>query len=237
MLLFLEKSLECHKLIKSCTRMQSNKNIVIIGVVGGSGSGKSLLSNTIVEELEDLESARVTVLSEDHYYRDNSHLSKAQLDRLNYDHPDAFEHSLLKEHLESLIAGQNIEVPLYDYATHSRVKGQTLPISAQTSILILEGIMLFTDENIRKLMDIKIFMDTPMDVSFIRRLVRDQKERGRTVDSVVTQYLETVRPMFLQFIEPSKRYADIIVPHGGKNKIAIDVIRSKVRELLRHNHA
>ena len=217
--------------------MQSNKNIVIIGVVGGSGSGKSLLSNTIVEELEDLESARVTVLSEDHYYRDNSHLSKTQLDRLNYDHPDAFEHSLLKEHLDSLIAGQNIEVPLYDYATHSRVKGQTLPISAQTSILILEGIMLFTDENIRKLMDIKIFMDTPMDVSFIRRLVRDQKERGRTVDSVVTQYLETVRPMFLQFIEPSKRYADIIVPHGGKNKIAIDVIRSKVRELLRHNHA
>ncbi len=237
MLLFLEKSLECHKLIKSCTRMQSNKSIVIIGVVGGSGSGKSLLSNTIVEELEDLESARVTVLSEDHYYRDNSHLSKTQLDKLNYDHPDAFEHTLLKEHLESLIAGQNIEVPLYDYATHSRVKGQTLPISAQTSILILEGIMLFTDENIRKLMDIKIFMDTPMDVSFIRRLVRDQKERGRTVDSVVTQYLETVRPMFLQFIEPSKRYADIIVPHGGKNKIAIDVIRSKVRELLRHNHA
>ncbi len=214
-----------------------NKNIVIIGVVGGSGSGKSLLSNTIVEELEELDSARVVVLSEDHYYRDNSHLSKDQLCKLNYDHPDAFEHSLLKTHLEALIEGKNIEVPLYDYATHSRVKNQTLPISAQTSILILEGIMLFTDENIRKLMDIKIFMDTPMDVSFIRRLTRDQKERGRTVDSVVTQYLETVRPMFLQFIEPSKRYADIIVPHGGRNKIAIDVIRSKVRELLRHNHA
>lgn len=211
-----------------------NKSIVIIGVVGGSGSGKSLLSSTIVEELEDLESSRVTVLSEDHYYRDNGHLSKVQLNKLNYDYPDAFEHSLLKDHLESLIAGKNIEVPLYDYATHSRVNGKTLPISAEMSILILEGIMLFTDENLRKLMDIKIFMDTPMDVSFIRRLLRDQKERGRMVDAVVTQYLETVRPMFLQFIEPSKRYADIIVPHGGKNKIAIDVIRSKVRELLRY---
>ncbi|WP_116963463.1 uridine kinase [Fastidiosibacter lacustris] len=210
-----------------------DKNIVIIGVVGGSGSGKSLLSNTIVEELEDLESARVTVLSEDHYYRDNSHLLREQLDKLNYDHPDAFEHTLLKTHLETLIAGQNIDVPIYDYATHSRVKNKTLPISGQTSILILEGIMLFTDAGLRNLMDIKIFMDTPMDVSFIRRLVRDQKERGRSVDSVVTQYLETVRPMFLQFIEPAKRYADIIVPHGGKNKIAIDLIRSKVRELLR----
>ena len=213
----------------------SNKNIILIGVVGGSGSGKSLLSNTIVEELEDVHSERVTVLSEDHYYRDNSHLSLVELSLLNYDHPDAFEHSLLKSQLQALIQGQDIKVPIYDYATHSRLKGQFFAVSAQTSVLILEGIMLFTDRELRDLMDIKIFMDTPMDVAFIRRLLRDQKERGRTVDSIVSQYLETVRPMFLQFIEPSKRYADIIVPHGGKNKIAIDVIRSKVRELLHHH--
>ncbi|WP_119342819.1 uridine kinase [Facilibium subflavum] len=213
-----------------------NKEIVIIGVVGGSGSGKSLLANTIVEELETLHAERVTVLSEDHYYRDNSHLSPAELDKLNYDHPDAFEHSLLKKQLQQLIEGQDIEVPIYDYATHSRVKDKTFPVSAQTSVLILEGIMLFNDAQLRKMMDIKIFMDTPMDVSFLRRLLRDQKERGRSVDSIVSQYLETVRPMFLQFIEPSKRYADIIVPHGGKNKIAIDLIRTKVRELLNQYH-
>ena len=212
--------------------MFNSNKIIIIGVVGGSGSGKSLLSNTIVQELKGINSKRVTVLSEDHYYRDNSHLDKAQLDKLNYDHPDAFEHTLLKSQIEALIAGEDIQVPIYDYATHSRLKEDTLTVSGQTSVLILEGIMLFTDPNLLELMDIKIFMDTPMDVSFIRRLIRDQNERGRSVDSVVTQYLETVRPMFLQFIEPSKRHADIIVPHGGKNKIAIDVIRSKVRELL-----
>ncbi|MBK2125363.1 uridine kinase [Fangia hongkongensis] len=211
-----------------------NKSLIIIGVVGGSGSGKSLLSNTIVEELEEIDSQRVTVLSEDHYYRNNSHLSAEELSLLNYDHPDAFEHELLKSQLKSLIAGHDIQVPIYDYSTHSRLKGEFHPVSAQTTVLILEGIMLYTDKELRDLMDIKLFMDTPMDVSFIRRLLRDQKERGRTVDSIVSQYLETVRPMFLQFIEPSKRYADIIVPQGGKNKIAIDIIRSKVKELLRH---
>ncbi|MFZ9035863.1 MAG: uridine kinase [Francisellaceae bacterium] len=209
-----------------------NKDIVIIGVVGGSGSGKSLLANTIVAELEALDSDRVTVLSEDHYYRDNQGLSQKEKDKLNYDHPDAFEHMLLVEHIKNLVAGKDVSVPVYDYSTHSRSKKEVFPISAKTNVLILEGILLFSEPRLRELMDIKIFMDTPMDVSFIRRLLRDQKERGRSVDSVISQYLETVRPMYLQFIEPSKRYADIIVPHGGKNKIAIDVIRSKVRELL-----
>ena len=206
--------------------------MVIIGGVGASGSGKSLLSNTIVSELTEIDSERVAVISEDHYYKDHGHLPAEALKKLNYDHPDAFEHGLLKKHLNDLANHQDIAVPVYDYATHRRDPHQFVEVSAKTNVLILEGIMLLTDPALRDMMDIKIFMDTPLDLSFIRRMLRDIEERGRTVDSVVNQYLDTVRPMFLQFIEPSKRYADIIVPHGGKNKIAIDLIRSKVKELL-----
>lgn len=205
----------------------STNNTIIIGISGASASGKSLLANTIVNELG---SDQVAVISEDSYYKDLKDLSFEERAKTNFDHPNAFDHGLLIEHLQSLRDGKSIEVPKYDFTLHQR-KTITRKIGNHR-IIVLEGILLFVDKPLRDMMDIRIFMDTSLDICLMRRLRRDLLERQRSLDSVLTQYQETVRPMYLQFIEPSKRYADIIVPRGGENRIAIDMIKAKMRELL-----
>ncbi len=204
-----------------------SKQTIIIGISGPSASGKSLLANTIVNELG---SDQVVVISEDSYYKNNSHLSYEERSNINYDHPDAFDHELLCEHLRTLQSGQSVEIPIYSHSQHIRLPETQL--IGQHTIIVLEGILLFSDKPLRELMDIRIFMSTPLDICLTRRLMRDVVERHRSFESVLHQYETTVRPMFLQFIEPSSRYADIIVPRGGENRIAIDMIKAKMRELL-----
>lgn len=204
-----------------------NKKGILIGIAGASGSGKTLVSQTIFDTLG---SERVVIIQEDSYYKDLSHLHLEDRTKINFDHPRAFDHDLLVNHLKKLIKGEIIEHPIYDYSIHSR-KTETRKVGPH-QIIILEGILVLAIPEIRELMDIKIFIDTDPDICLIRRLKRDLNERGRSVDSVLKQYQETVRPMYLQFVEPSKRYANIIVPHGGKNIIAIDIIRSKIEKLL-----
>ena len=201
--------------------------MIIIGISGASASGKSLLANTIVNELG---SNQVVVISEDSYYKDHSDIPFEERALINYDHPNSLDHELLFQHLLELSQGKSVNVPLYNHSQHIREK-ETRKIGQHT-IVVLEGILLFVEQELRELMDIRIFMETALDICLIRRLKRDVKERARSLDSVLKQYEETVRPMFLQFIEPSKRYADIIVPRGGGNRIAIDMIKAKMRELL-----
>lgn len=203
------------------------KKIIIIGIAGASASGKSLLANTIVNELG---SDQVVVISEDSYYKDHSALPFEERAKINYDHPDSIDHNLLQQHLLELQQGKSINIPVYNHAQHLRDK-DTRHIGRH-AIIVLEGILLFVEQELRDLMDIRIFMETALDICLIRRLKRDIKERGRSLDSVLKQYEETVRPMYLQFIDPSKRYADLIVPRGGGNRIAIDMIKAKMRELL-----
>ncbi|MHB1948984.1 MAG: uridine kinase [Gammaproteobacteria bacterium] len=209
----------------------TKKSTIIIGISGASASGKSLLANTIVKELG---SDQVVVISEDSYYKDRADLPFEERAKINYDHPNAFDHDLLHQHLLQLQEGKTIQVPIYNHSQHTREK-ETRTVGKHT-IVVLEGILLFVDSKLRELMDIRIFMETALDICLIRRLKRDVKERERSLDSVLKQYEETVRPMFLQFIEPSKRYADIIVPRGGGNRIAIDMIKAKMRELLGTYH-
>jgi uridine kinase len=205
--------------------------MIVIGIAGASGSGKSLLAKTIVDEIG---SDRVVVISEDSYYKDLTHLSIEERARVNFDHPDAFDHALLTAQLKALREGQNIHVPIYDFVNHTRTKNTTL-ITSDKTIVVLEGILLFVDSALRKLMNIRIYVDTALDIAFIRRLQRDVLERGRSMESVIQQYQTTVRPMFVKYVEPSKRHADIIVPHGGKNRIAIEMIQAKMKELLSFN--
>lgn len=201
--------------------------MIIIGISGASGSGKSLLSNNIVNELG---TDQVAVISEDSYYKDQSSLPFEERTKTNYDHPNSLDHDLLREHLTQLQENKFADVPIYDHSKHLRTK-DTRRIGNHR-IIVLEGILLFVDPELRKLMDIKIYMDTPLDTCLIRRLRRDIVERARTFDSVIHQYESTVRPMYLRFIEPSRLHADIIVPRGGENRIAIDMIKAKMRELL-----
>lgn len=201
--------------------------VIVIGISGASGSGKSLLANNIVNELG---SDKVVVISEDSYYKDQSHLSFEERAKINYDHPNSLDHDLLKADLRKLQNVETVDVPVYDHAQHIRTK--EIQRISNHQIIVLEGILLFIEPELRELMDIKIYMDTPLDVSLIRRLRRDTLERSRTLDSVILQYETTVRPMYLRFIEPSRSHADIIVPHGGENRIAIDMIKAKIRELL-----
>ncbi len=203
------------------------KKTIIIGISGASASGKSLLANTIVNELG---SDQVVVISEDSYYKDHANIPFEERAKINYDHPNSLDHDLLYQHLKQLQAGEPVDVPIYNHSMHIREK-ETRHIG-QHSIIVLEGILLFIEQKLRELMDIRIFMETALDICLIRRMKRDMNERGRSLDSVLKQYEETVRPMYLQFIEPSKRYADIIVPRGGGNRIAIDMIQAKMRELL-----
>lgn len=202
-------------------------NVIVIGISGPSASGKSLLANTIVNELG---SNQVVVISEDSYYKDLKGIPFEEREKINYDHPDSIEHCLLENHLKQLQQHKTVEIPFYDYSQHQRSQ-ETRKIGGYR-IVVLEGILLFVDPKLRELMDIRIFMDTALDICLIRRLQRDIVERKRSFDSVIEQYQQTVRPMYLQFIEPSKRYADIIVPRGGENRIAIDMIQAKMRELL-----
>jgi uridine kinase len=206
----------------------NNKKIIIIGIAGASASGKSLLANTIVNELG---SDQVVVISEDSYYKDHSNIPFEERTRINYDHPNSMDHELLYNHLTQLQDGKSVNIPIYNHSQHKREEN-TQHIGDHT-IIVLEGILLFSDPKLRELMDIRIFMETALDICLIRRMKRDIKERGRSLDSVLKQYEDTVRPMYLQFIEPTKRHADLIVPRGGNNRIAIDMIKAKMRELLK----
>ncbi len=206
------------------------KNGILMGIAGASGSGKTLVSQNLFDALG---TNKVVIIQEDSYYKDLAHLPLEERAKINFDHPDAFDHGLLIEHCHKLLNGESIELPLYDYAIHSR-KPETRHVGPH-QVVILEGILVLAIPGVRDLMDIKIFVDTDPDICLIRRLKRDIKERGRTLDSVLTQYQKTVRPMFLQFIEPSKRYADIIIPRGGKNLVAIDIVKSKIEKLLAEN--
>jgi uridine kinase len=199
---------------------------LIIGVAGGSGSGKTTVVRRIVDTLGG---ADVTVLEHDRYYRDHPELRLEERAALNYDHPDSLETSLLVEHVQVLKGGRPVDVPVYDFARHARktTRERLTPHPA----VIIEGILIFADAELRALMDVKVFVDTDSDTRFIRRLQRDVSERGRTVDSVIDQYVSTVKPMHLEFVEPSKRYADVIVPEGGHNQVAIDMLMTLIRSL------
>lgn len=209
-----------------------NKNhCVIIAIAGASASGKSLIANTIYNELShELGTDQIGIISEDAYYKDQSHLALEDRMQTNYDHPKAFDHQLLCEHLKLLKKNIAVDIPIYSYTEHTRTD-QSVHLTPK-KIFILEGILLLTDPSIRAQIDASIFIDTPLDICFMRRLTRDIAERGRTMESVMSQYKKTVRPMFLQFIEPSKQHADMIIPRGGKNRIAIDILKSRIKYLL-----
>lgn len=208
-------------------------NTVIIAIAGASASGKSLIASTIHKELceEFGGDSDIAIISEDAYYKDQSHLSMEERVQTNYDHPNSMDHALLVEHLQQLKQGKSVEIPEYDYVEHTR-KSTTRTLQPK-KIIILEGILLLTDERIRNEVNASIFVDAPLDICFIRRLQRDMQERGRSLESVVSQYRKTVRPMFLQFIQPSKQFADIIVPRGGKNRIAINILKAQILQILK----
>ena len=203
----------------------------IIAIAGASASGKSLFASTVYQELvAELGDERIAILAEDAYYRDQSHLSFEQRTLTNYDHPSAFEHKLLVKHLQDLRQGQAIQVPQYSYKEHTRLS-DTIAVQP-AKVILVEGILLLTDPNLRAEFDISVFMDTPLDICLLRRIKRDLEERDRSLQSVVEQYEGTVRPAFFDFIAPSKQYADLVVTRGGMNQIAIDIIKTKIRQLL-----
>lgn len=200
---------------------------LIIGVAGGTGSGKTTVAHAIIERVGR---ERIALVQHDAYYRDQSGKTPEVRARVNYDHPDSLETELMIEHLRQLRAGCPIEMPVYDFATHTR-KTETRRVEPHPVILV-EGILIFADPALREMFDVKVFVDTDADIRLIRRLQRDLEERGRTFESVITQYRETVRPMHLEFVEPSKRYADVILPEGGFNTVGLDLIVARVQMLL-----
>jgi uridine kinase len=200
---------------------------LVIGVAGGSGSGKTTVMNAILERVGH---ERVAVLPHDAYYRDLAHLPHGARAQVNFDHPDAFDNVLYLAHLHALTNGQQVAMPTYDFANYVRLP-EVLHVLPQP-VVLLEGILIFADAQLRAHMDIKIFVDAENDLRIIRRIQRDTYSRGRTVESVIEQYLKTVRPMHLEFVEPSKRYADMIIPNGGLNAIAIDMVVAKIEQLL-----
>lgn len=202
---------------------------LIIGVAGGTGSGKSTVARRVAEALPE---ASVAFIEMDAYYRDFKGLSGTELEHLNWDHPDAFDIEFLTEHLAALSRGESIQAPVYDFATHSR-SGDTRIIRAR-DVVVFDGILSLADERVRDLCDVKVFVDADADIRLIRRIRRDMAKRGRSLESILDQYLTTVQPMHLQFVEPSKRYADIIVPRGGKNVVAIEMIVAKIHRELAH---
>ena len=199
----------------------------VVGVAGGTGSGKTTVAKKLLDEFKD---QPVRLIPQDAYYKDLTGVSLEERAKVNYDHPFAFDNDLLAQHLDELIIGKSIRQPIYNYHTHSR-SDDTLTVEPATIVLV-EGILVLEDQKLRDRMNIKVYVDTDADERFIRRLKRDLIERGRSIDSVIDQYLESVRPMHLQFIEPTKRYADVIVPEGGANHVAIDLLASKIRAIL-----
>lgn len=203
------------------------KTPIVFGVAGGTGSGKTTVALKI---LEAVEAGQVAYLQHDAYYRHNPHLPSSERTQVNYDHPDSLETELMVMHVQQLLAGNAVQMPIYDFKRHLRT-AETIHVEP-APIILVEGILVFVDAALRQLMDVKLFVDTDADVRFIRRMQRDIDERGRSLASVVQQYLETVRPMHMQFVEPSKRYADVIVPEGGLNEVAVAMIVSRLREML-----
>ncbi len=201
---------------------------LVIGIAGGSGSGKTTVAQEILQRVGP---SRIAFLQHDSYYKDLSGLPPIQRAEVNFDHPNSLETELLTEHIASLRDGQAVEVPIYDFSTHSRTP-KTFTVQPRRVILV-EGILIFTEAALREMFDVKIFVDTDSDIRFIRRLERDIKERGRTTESVIKQYQSTVRPMHLEFVEPSKRYADVIIPEGGFNTAALDMVVARVDSLLK----
>lgn len=201
-------------------------NPIIIGIAGGTGSGKSTLAENIRKEFAN----NITMLSHDYYYKSNSNLSFDERKKLNFDHPDAFDTDLLIEHLTKLKNGEIIYRPNYSFVDYIREE-QTFKVIPK-KVILLDGILIFENKELRDMMDIKIFVDTDADIRFIRRLVRDVRDRGRTIDSFIEQYKTTVKPMHEQFVEPSKKYADIIVPEGGYNHVALNMIIEKIRSII-----
>lgn len=200
---------------------------VVIGVAGGTGSGKTTVAREILRRAG---TDQISLIQHDAYYKDLSQLPLAQRAMQNFDHPDALDNGLLIAHLQELKASRAVDIPVYDFTTHTRT-AETLRVEPRRVILV-EGILLFADSALRQLMDVKIYVDTDADIRFVRRLQRDIAERGRTMDSVIHQYLATVRPMHREFVEPSKRYADVIIPEGGFNEVAMDMIAARIKALL-----
>ncbi|HKS42747.1 MAG TPA: uridine kinase [Blastocatellia bacterium] len=201
---------------------------MIIGISGGTGSGKTTVAQKIITSVG---ADNVVYLQQDAYYRNLGDMPIELRHNVNFDHPNALDNDLMMNHIEALRAGESIEQPIYDYATHSR-KAETHHVEARP-VIIVEGILIFIDPQMRRLMDLKIFVDADADIRFIRRLDRDVHERARTVESIISQYTTTVRPMHLQFVEPSKRYADIIIPEGGHNDVGIDLVTEKIKSICR----
>jgi len=207
--------------------MQAGMEPVIIGVAGGTGSGKTTVVREIIRKLGK---QQVTVLHHDSYYKDVTGLSFDDRTRINYDHPDSLETTLLVEHLHQLKSGRPVEVPTYDFAQHNRAA--ETETAEPRRVIIVDGLLVLWDADLRTMMDIKVYVDTDADVRFIRRLKRDIQERGRSAESVIEQYTRTVRPMHLEFVEPSKRYADVIIPEGGYNKVGVDILMRYIKSIV-----
>ncbi|MFP3916976.1 uridine kinase [Lysinibacillus telephonicus] len=205
----------------------SKKRPIVIGIAGGSCSGKTSVTHAIYDVFRE---HSVVVIEQDFYYKNQSHLTFEERLKTNYDHPLAFDNDLLIEHLNNLLQRKPIEKPVYDYVNHTRAE-EVIHVEPK-DVIILEGILVLEDKRLRDLMDIKLFVDTDSDLRIIRRIERDIKERGRTIDSVIEQYLTAVRPMHNLFIEPTKRYADVIIPEGGENEVAIDLMVTKIKTIL-----
>ena len=206
------------------------ENVIVIGIAGGTGSGKSTLIQRINEEFAD----KITMLSHDFYYKAHDEMTYEERCKLNYDHPDSIETELMIEHVKALKEWKAIERPVYDFTVHNRKQDETVTVMP-SKVVVVEGILIFENKELLDLFDIKVYVDTDADVRILRRILRDVQDRGRTLDSVVTQYLTTVKPMHEQFVEPSKKYADIIIPEGGFNTVALEMLNQRIYALLSEN--
>lgn len=206
------------------------KDVIVIGIAGGTGCGKSTLINKIKDQFEE----QITILSHDFYYKRHDDISFEERKKLNYDHPDSLDTELLIEHIRTLMAGKSIMRPVYDFSIHNRVDETVEVMPAK--VIIVEGILIFENRELRDLCDIKVFIDTDADVRIIRRIIRDTVERGRSLENIVKQYLTTVKPMHEQFVEPYKKYADIIVPEGGYNTVAVEMLNERISALLKERN-